>query len=112
MPGVDMQWAGYDHSVDVLHVEQAAVIVEGLNAGHFALRLVAAAAVDVRHCHDLHAVDRTNLPQQITPAIAPANHAEADAVVRSQHGGRWRCQPRAYSARARLDVGDSALALS
>src|SRR6266567_5386071 len=102
MPGVDMQWAGYDHSVNVLHVEQAAVIVEGLNAGQFVLRLVAAATVDVGHGHDFHVVDRTNLPQQVISAIAHTNHADPDAVVRSQHGGGWICQHCGCSHRGLL----------
>ena len=37
MPRVNVQRAGDDDGVDIFHVEQAAMIVEGLNAGNFAL---------------------------------------------------------------------------
>jgi hypothetical protein len=73
----------------ILHVEQAAVIVESLNAGHSAFRLIAAAAVDVRHRDKFDSPQRQHLPQQIVAAIAYANHADADAVVRAQDGGCW-----------------------
>ena len=63
MARVNEQRAGHDDGVDVFHVEQAAMIVESLNAGDFTLRLVAAAAVDVRHGHDFDAVNGADLSQ-------------------------------------------------
>ena len=61
------------------------MIVGRLNARDSVFRLIATAAVDVRHRHYLDAVHGKNLPQQIISAIAHANHANANAVVRSQH---------------------------
>ncbi len=83
-----MQRTGHDDGINVVHVEQAAVIVKGLNARNLAFRLVAAAAVNIGHGHEFHAVNPANLPQQIVAAIPHADHADADAVVRPQHGRR------------------------
>ena len=100
MARVNVQRAGHDDGVDIFHVEQPAMIVECLNAGNFALRLVAAAAVDVGHGHEFHTLHRTNLAQQIVAAIADADHADANAVVRAQHGGSWIRQDSGRSQRS------------
>ena len=83
MPRVNMQRAGHNDRIYVLHVEQAAVIVEGLDAGHFALRLIAAAAVDIGHSHHFSVMNGANLVQQIVAAVAHTDHAHADAVIRA-----------------------------
>ncbi len=106
---VNVQRAGHDDAVDIFHVEQAAVIVESLNAGHSALRLVAAAAVDVGHRHQFDAMQRENLPQQIVAAIAHADHAHANAVVRAQHVRSWIRQHGCGSQRGLLQKSAPAL---
>ena len=60
---VTVQGAGHDDGVDIFHVEQAAIVVEGLNVGNLAFRLVAAAAVDVGHGYEFDVGDGTNLTQ-------------------------------------------------
>ena len=91
MPRMGVQRAGDDHGIDILYLQQAARIVERLNGGHSVFRLIAAAAVDIRHRNDLDAVHGKNLTQQIISTITHANHADANAVVGPQ-------------ARARLDM--------
>jgi hypothetical protein len=86
---MNVQRAGDDYSVYIFHVEQTAVIVEGLNAGHFAFRLVTATAVDVGHGYEFNSVDTSHLPQQVVAAIAHANHSHAHAIVRAEHGRSW-----------------------
>lgn len=85
MTRVNVERTGHDDGVDILHVEQAAVIVEGLDARHFALRLITAAAVDVGHGHQFSAVNGANLVQQIVAAVAHSDHPHTNAVVRTQN---------------------------
>ena len=109
MTRMNVQRAGHDDSVDVFHVEQAAVIVESLDTRDFILRLIAAAAIDIGHGHEFHAVNRANLPQQVVAAIAHADHAHADAVVRAQHLGSWIRQHGGRSQRGLLQKSTPAL---
>ena len=92
MPGVNVQRTGNDDPVDIFHIEQAAVIVESLDAGHPALGLVPAPAVNVGHGHQFDVRHVENLPQKVVAAITDADHADAYAVIRPQHSGSWISQ--------------------
>ncbi len=109
MPGVNVQGTGHDDGVYIFHVEQPAVIVKGLNARDLAFRLVAAAAIHVCHRHKFDAMDSANLPQQIIAAVAHADHADADAIIRPQHRRGWIRQHRSCSHRGLLQKRASGL---
>src|SRR5258708_32293441 len=85
------------------------MIVKSLNTGDLFFRLIAAAAVDVGHGHEIDARDRANLPEQIVAAIAHADHAHPDAVVCAQHGGSWIRQHGSRSHRGLLQKSAPAL---
>src|SRR4051794_40494150 len=94
MPRMDVQRTGYNDAVNVFHVEQAAMIIECLNARHLALGLVAATAVDVGHGHQLHIRHVTNLSQQVVAPVSYSDHAHPYPVIGPQHCGRGIGQHR------------------
>ena len=83
MPRVNVQRAGDNDAVDILHIENSAIIIEGLNAGHFTLGLVAATAVHICHRYKFDAW---------TERICPANRSR-DRRPQSCRRGRGRLRP-------------------
>ena len=61
MAGVNVQRAGDDHAIYIFHVEQAPVIIEGLNAGRHLPGLVSPPRVDVGDSDHLRVRNRQNL---------------------------------------------------
>ena len=86
-----MKRAGYDHTVKIFHVEQAPVIIEGLNAGRHLPGLVSPPRVDVGDSDQLRIRNRQNLLEQILTAAADSNHPNAHTIVRAQHSGCRHC---------------------
>src|SRR5713101_9369799 len=88
MVGMKVERAGNDDAVQVFHLEQAAVVVEGLDARRHLPGLIPSAAVHVSNGHQLGVWEREQLFQQILPAGADANHADPDAIICAKYARR------------------------
>ena len=85
---MDVQRTGNDYSVDVLLIQQAAMVVVGLDLGDDGFRFSEATRVDVGHRHHIHVRHGDNLFEQLRATAAHANHANAYTVVGPEHA-RW-----------------------
>ncbi len=88
MLGVHVQGTGDQHGIDVLHIEEAAMVVVRLQAGHDASGFVIPALIDVGDSHHLYVRNCYNPSEQFLPATADADHAHANTIIRAQHLGR------------------------
>src|SRR6266851_1899940 len=85
MPGVGVQWASHDDSVEVFHVEQAPMIIKCLNAGRHLLSFVVPPGVDVGDGHQLGVAHRHDFVKQILPAVSHAYHPDADTIICAEY---------------------------
>ena len=91
MPRMNVQRARDDHAIDIFHVEQATVVVQRLNTGNFALRLIAAAAIDICHGDQIDIRHFDDLIEKVVPAVANTDHPDPNAIIRAQRTRGWIC---------------------
>ena len=81
MPGMDMQRAGHDDRIEVIHFKQAAVIIKSLKATRHVFRFVAPPAVDIGNRDEFNVRRFLDLLKQFLPARAHTNHSHPDALI-------------------------------
>jgi len=86
---VDMQWTGDYDCIDVLLIQQLAVVIEDLDVGSMSLGLRSAPAVSVGDGYKFRIGNGENLFQQFGSATAHADHTDPHTVVRAQHTRGW-----------------------
>ena len=101
MSRMDVQWAGDENAVNVLHVQQAAMVVERLNLRRQLFRFFAAAGVNIRDRHELHVRNSQHLVQKFLAASAHADHPHANTIVRAE---RSRSRAGGQNCRAHRGV--------
>src|SRR5258708_4819131 len=101
---INVQRRGSDDAIEVLHSEQAAMVVQRLNARSQLLRLIVAARINIRDGDQLSVGNGEHLLEQVLAPAADADHSNPDAVIRSQNF-RWRGgeEGRSSNRRALLD---------
>ncbi len=83
-----------NHAINIFHIQQPPMIIQSLNSGSQLPGLVMTPRVDVGDGHQLGIRQFQNLLQQLLPTPTNTNHADTNAVVRSQHARRWIGQQR------------------
>src|SRR5260221_6058142 len=101
---MNVQRRGNDDAIEVFHIEQAAMVVQRLNARSQLLRLIVAARINIRDGDQLSVGNGEHLLEQVLAPAADADHSNPDAVIRSQNF-RWRGgeEGRSSNRRALLD---------
>src|SRR5437763_13852956 len=85
MPSMNMERTGHNHAINVVQLQQASMIIQGLNAWRHLLRLVAAACVHIGDGYELGTGHFKNLLQQLLTTASDANHSYAHPVIRAKH---------------------------
>ena len=109
MSGVNVQRTSYDHTINLLLVEQTAVVIVGLDVRNHGFRFGEAARIDVGHCDQVDIRYGDNLFQQLAAPPADTNHADSYTVVGAEHtpvGESGQGQRRAGAAGQELPPAD------
>ena len=109
LEGVPIIRRADDHGVEVLQVEQPAIVGEaGWRTTGLPYREVDVRLVDVAHGDDLRVGVRKERVEHLVAAVPQADEPEADAIVGSEHSSRARrsAQPRGGCALPELPTSD------
>ena len=94
VPRVNVERARHKHSIDVFPIEQPPVIPYRADARHNLAGFLVTAGVDIGHGHAFDIGKRDYLLEQLLPACARADQADADAIIGSEHPSGRIGQPR------------------
>src|SRR5262249_61570619 len=89
MASMQMERTSHDHSINVLQIEQAAMVVERLDSLHHLAGLIAATSVDIGDGRELSIGNSDKLLQKFLAPPAATDHAYKHTIVCAQQPEGW-----------------------